>query len=132
MKYDECIVCWNDPDDRFPHTHEHHQVMRRTGGEVTVLPLGDRRADRYDCTGGGCYSVVHKLSAEGRVIHMLNTALILLIDCGLDPGKVHAAFNEIDEYRLTGFVLRSVGNAEYLPAFRKACRGEDPGELWHL
>jgi hypothetical protein len=133
MRYADCIVCWNDPDDRHPHTRENNKKAGLVGGEIAVLRRGDRRVDRFHNTAGGAFLAVRDLDPAHRALHCLNTALLLLIDCRLDPAKVHAAFNEIDEYRHTGFVLSAIGGQEgYRAALQAACRGQDPGELWRF
>ncbi len=129
MKYNECGNCWND-SGLDPDVREHNKKMNYVDGAVAALPRGSRLADSYRNSGGACWTIVHEMSPEQRVIHMLNTALMLLIDYKRDPSVVHKAFTGIDEYRYTGLVLHSVGGV--IGNLKGACRGQDPGELWVL
>ena len=71
------------------------------GGDIRVGVLPDLTGwtDRYDCTGGFCYTDRLDMMTEARIAMLFIDFNQLVVGCRLDPQKVHAEFMKIDEYR---------------------------------
>jgi hypothetical protein len=95
LSIDSWIVCWT------PAWAEHAANDPSKPGAILVAPLGSNSYwdDRYDYTGGMCYTDRHSMTLVQKVLMMFIDFNTCVVRDGIDPQAAHREFLKIDEYR---------------------------------